>query len=132
MVSARVQRSGKSLRQVILTCLAHTASSFGGASGQSFTIVKHSYRSRSRAGTSNDNLPLVEGEGSKVEGTMKTRDELLKNLVEKEIHKFYVVHSQAHFCLECGRETWRPKICRSCLERKTRADLQRRTAIVTE
>lgn len=63
---------------------------------------------------------------------MKTRDELLKNLIEKEIHRFYVVHSKLHYCLECGRETWRPKICRTCLERKEHMDLARRSALVSE
>lgn len=63
---------------------------------------------------------------------MKTRDELLKNLIEKEIHRFYIVHAQAHYCLECGRETWRPKICRHCLERKEYVDLARRSALVSQ
>lgn len=62
---------------------------------------------------------------------MKTRDELLKNLMEKEIHNFTIINARTHFCLECGRSTWRPHICRTCLERKTRVDLERRKAMVT-
>ncbi|MFH1171074.1 MAG: hypothetical protein V1778_00865 [bacterium] len=63
---------------------------------------------------------------------MKPRDEVLKNLIEKEIHKFYIVQSQTNYCSECGRATLRPKICQRCLERKARVDLRRRSAMVSQ
>ena len=63
---------------------------------------------------------------------MRTKDDLMKNLIEKEIQKFYVVHARRHYCLECGRETWRPKICRLCLQRRQHADLIRRKAIIVQ
>lgn len=48
---------------------------------------------------------------------MKSRQQLLQALAEKEIQKYFIVDACLHACSRCGRETWRPKICSTCLRR---------------
>lgn len=52
------------------------------------------------------------------------KEKLLKELDLRSLGKFYLVANRKYFCSVCGKETFRPRICRECFIKEEKLSFQ--------